>query len=199
METFYSPWVIVDVAVLWFHVDYVSYYRTFVYMHYVVVLELGMQIHEVIIKRGIVLDISMGNALITIYDKCGNIDEAQKVFGKLPTMDLARRLSKWNGTTSFDNDGLKEILLDHLDEYHEKSIEKMQDVQAKLQTPYISLSGQIKPGQTSDLRGGFATVVEAPRSLTPMLGDRKVEHLLGINKKGKPEGGTMGPPKKPKT
>eukprot|EP01018_Ginkgo_biloba_P030020 Gb_12198 [translate_table: standard] len=78
------------------------------------------------------------------------------------------------------------------------SMEKMRDVQAKLRTPYIVLSGQIKPGQTSDPRSGFATVEkEAPGSLTPMLGDRKVEHFLGI--KRKPEGGTMGPPKKPKT
>ncbi|KAH9288466.1 hypothetical protein KI387_032583 [Taxus chinensis] len=78
------------------------------------------------------------------------------------------------------------------------SMEKMRDVQSKLRTPYIVLSGQIKPGQTSDPRSGFATVEkEPPGSLTPMLGDRKVEHFLGI--KRKPEVGAMGPPKKPKT
>lgn len=78
------------------------------------------------------------------------------------------------------------------------SMEKMRDIQAKLHTPYIVLSGQIKPGQTSDPRSGFATVEkEVPGSLTPMLGDRKVEHFLGIKRKS--EAGTMGPPKKPKT
>lgn len=78
------------------------------------------------------------------------------------------------------------------------SMEKMRDIQAKLHTPYIVLSGQIKPGQTSDPRSGFATVEkEVPGSLTPMLGDRKVEHFLGIKRKS--EVGTMGPPKKPKT
>lgn len=78
------------------------------------------------------------------------------------------------------------------------SMEKMRDIQAKLHTPYIVLSGQIKPGQTSDPRSGFATVEkEVPGSLTPMLGDRKVEHFLGIKRKS--EVATMGPPKKPKT
>lgn len=78
------------------------------------------------------------------------------------------------------------------------SMEKMRDVQSKLRTPYVVLSGQIKPGQTSDPRSGFATVEkEHPGSLTPMLGDRKVEQFLGI--KRKPEVGAKGPPKKPKT
>ncbi|CAN6465454.1 unnamed protein product [Victoria cruziana] len=77
------------------------------------------------------------------------------------------------------------------------SMEKMRETQAKLNAPYIVLSGQIKPGQTSDPRSGFATVEkDHPGNLTPMLGDRKVEHFLGIKRKAEPS--NLGPAKKPK-
>jgi U4/U6.U5 tri-snRNP-associated protein 1 len=35
------------------------------------------------------------------------------------------------------------------------SMEKMHDIQAKLHNPYVFLSGQIKPWQTSDPRSGL--------------------------------------------
>ncbi|KAF3772761.1 SART-1 family protein [Nymphaea thermarum] len=77
------------------------------------------------------------------------------------------------------------------------SMEKMRETQAKLNAPYIVLSGQIKPGQTSDPRSGFATVEkDHPGNLTPMLGDRKVEHFLGIKRKAEPS--NLAPTKKPK-
>ncbi|KAF9689146.1 hypothetical protein SADUNF_Sadunf01G0061200 [Salix dunnii] len=77
------------------------------------------------------------------------------------------------------------------------SVERMRGAQAQLKTPYLVLSGHVKPGQTSDPRSGFATVEkDLPGSLTPMLGDKKVEHFLGI--KRKPESGNSGAPKKPK-
>ncbi|XP_057497500.1 SART-1 family protein DOT2-like isoform X1 [Actinidia eriantha] len=78
------------------------------------------------------------------------------------------------------------------------SVERMREAQSRLKTPYLVLSGHVKPGQTSDPRSGFATVEkDLPGGLTPMLGDRKVEHFLGIKRKA--ETGDMGPPKKPKT
>ncbi|KAI3733968.1 hypothetical protein L6452_13427 [Arctium lappa] len=70
------------------------------------------------------------------------------------------------------------------------SVERMREAQSKMKTPYLVLSGHVKPG-------GFATMEDFPGSLTPMLGDRKVEHFLGIKRKSEP--GDMGPPKKPKT
>lgn len=79
-----------------------------------------------------------------------------------------------------------------------QSAERMREAQAQLKTPYLVLSGHVKPGQTSDPRSGFATVEkEIPGSLTPMLGDQKVEHFLGIKRKA--EAGSSGIPKKPKT
>ncbi|XP_039061068.1 SART-1 family protein DOT2-like [Hibiscus syriacus] len=78
------------------------------------------------------------------------------------------------------------------------SVERMKEAQAQLKTPYLVLSGHVKPGQTSDPASGFATVEkDFPGSLTPMIGDRKVEHFLGIKRKAEP--GNSGAPKKPKT
>ncbi|XVF79121.1 hypothetical protein PTKIN_Ptkin14bG0194200 [Pterospermum kingtungense] len=78
------------------------------------------------------------------------------------------------------------------------SVERMREAQAQLKTPYLVLSGHVKPGQTSDPASGFATVEkDFPGSLTPMLGDRKVEHFLGIKRKAEP--GNSSTPKKPKT
>ncbi|TYI84617.1 hypothetical protein E1A91_D05G377800v1 [Gossypium mustelinum] len=78
------------------------------------------------------------------------------------------------------------------------SVERMRKAQAQLKTPYLVLSGHVKPGQTSDPASGFATVEkDFPGGLTPMLGDRKVEHFLGIKRKA--EAGNSGTPKKPKT
>ncbi|KAJ0980756.1 hypothetical protein J5N97_009011 [Dioscorea zingiberensis] len=80
-----------------------------------------------------------------------------------------------------------------------QTMERMREAQARLKTPYLVLSGHVKPGQTSDPRSGFATVEKNHLgSLTPMLGDKKVEHFLGINRKF--DSGSMGPPppKKPK-
>ncbi|KAJ0011072.1 hypothetical protein Pint_32856 [Pistacia integerrima] len=78
------------------------------------------------------------------------------------------------------------------------SVERMRETQARLQTPYLVLSGHVKPGQTSDPRSGFATVEkDLSGGLTPMLGNRKVEHFLGIKRKAEP--GNTESPKKPKT
>ncbi|KAE8077045.1 hypothetical protein FH972_015650 [Carpinus fangiana] len=77
------------------------------------------------------------------------------------------------------------------------SVERMREAQMQLKTPYLVLSGHVKPGQTSDPRSGFATVEkDLPGGLTPMLGDRKVEHFLGIKRKAEPA--NSGAPKKPK-
>ncbi|XP_042503199.1 SART-1 family protein DOT2-like [Macadamia integrifolia] len=77
------------------------------------------------------------------------------------------------------------------------SVERMREAQSRLKTPYLVLSGNVKPGQTSDPRSGFATVEkDLPGGLTPMLGDKKVEHFLGIKRKAEP--GDEGASKKMK-
>lgn len=56
------------------------------------ILELGKELHGFAIKRGAVSDLSVGNALVTMYAKCGNIAQAREVFNKLGKMDVV----SWN-------------------------------------------------------------------------------------------------------
>ncbi|KAI3880531.1 hypothetical protein MKX03_008795 [Papaver bracteatum] len=84
-----------------------------------------------------------------------------------------------------------------------QSMERMREAQARMRTPYLVLSGHVRPGQTSDPSSGFATVSDLPGGgLTPMIGNSKVEHFLGIKRKAdtsdKDDSTSMGPPKKPK-
>ncbi|KAJ7980035.1 SART-1 family protein DOT2 [Quillaja saponaria] len=78
------------------------------------------------------------------------------------------------------------------------SVERMREAQESSKTPYLVLSGHVKPGQTSDPQSGFATVEkDVQGGLTPMLGDRKVEHFLGIKRKA--ESLNSSTSKKPKS
>ncbi|CAI5524964.1 unnamed protein product [Closterium sp. Naga37s-1] len=65
------------------------------------------------------------------------------------------------------------------------SVERLREVQAQTQSPYVVITGHVKPGQISDPANSFATMErerEVVGSLTPMLGHAKVEQYLGITK-----------------
>lgn len=115
---------------------------------------------------------------------------SHKFHGKGPgKMKLEKRMKQYQ-----DERKLKQMTSS---EALPQSVERMREAQAQSKTPYLVLSGNVKPGQTSDPRSGFATVEkEVPGSLTPMLGDKKVEHFLGIKRKD--ESGSSGTPKKRK-
>ncbi|KAF7151999.1 hypothetical protein RHSIM_Rhsim01G0112900 [Rhododendron simsii] len=137
--------------------------------------------------------------LVGIYENDGQKEiriERLDEFGRILTPKEAFRLlsHKFHGKGPGKTKQEKRIR-----EYHEElkvkqmknsdtpseSVERMREAQARLKTPYLVLSGNVKPGQTSDPSSGFATVEkDLPGGLTPMLGDRKVEHFLGIKRKG---------------
>ncbi|CAK9201053.1 unnamed protein product [Sphagnum jensenii] len=52
----------------------------------------GKQIHEQIIQSGFESDLFVGSSLIDMYAKCGSIEDAQRVFDRMPTRDVAA----WN-------------------------------------------------------------------------------------------------------
>lgn len=54
--------------------------------------ELGKQIHSHAIKYGILTDVGVGNATISMYTKCWNMDEGVKIFSMMPTHDIV----SWN-------------------------------------------------------------------------------------------------------
>eukprot|EP01018_Ginkgo_biloba_P022446 Gb_27176 [translate_table: standard] len=51
-------------------------------------LEQGRQMHSHVIKTGIELDVFVGNAIVTMYAKCGNMDSAEKVFEKIAAPNM---------------------------------------------------------------------------------------------------------------
>jgi pentatricopeptide repeat protein len=55
-------------------------------------LDQGMEIHEEIIKDGFQSDVVVSTALVDMYAKCGSLEDARKVFGKMPERDLV----SWN-------------------------------------------------------------------------------------------------------
>ena len=56
-------------------------------------IEKGKQIHDEVINRGLLVeDIVLGNALVNMYVKCGNITKAQKLLQELPERDVV----SWN-------------------------------------------------------------------------------------------------------
>lgn len=54
--------------------------------------ELGKQIHCHVLKLGFQSDVGVGNAVVSMYLKCWNVDDAIKVFTHMPTTDVV----SWN-------------------------------------------------------------------------------------------------------
>lgn len=55
-------------------------------------LDQGQQIHAQIVGAGFELDFFVGNTLIDMYSKCGSLEDAHKVFGRLHVQDVVT----WN-------------------------------------------------------------------------------------------------------
>lgn len=60
------------------------------------VLVFGIQLHCLIFKFGLNNEIFIGNALVTLYSKCENLVEAERVFFEMPRKDLV----SWNAILS---------------------------------------------------------------------------------------------------
>ncbi|KAK9912617.1 hypothetical protein M0R45_036471 [Rubus argutus] len=58
--------------------------------------EQGKQIHARTIKYGFGLEYSIGSALFTMYAKCGNLEDGNLVFRRMPTRDIV----SWNAMIS---------------------------------------------------------------------------------------------------
>ncbi|KAH7421802.1 hypothetical protein KP509_13G076400 [Ceratopteris richardii] len=52
----------------------------------------GKWIHEMLLRSGITPDIILGAALVNLYGKCGSIEDANRIFERLPK----RNLATWN-------------------------------------------------------------------------------------------------------
>jgi pentatricopeptide repeat protein len=59
-----------------------------------IVLEEGRFVHQQIIQSGLETDVFVANSLVDMYAKCGRIEDAWKVFNKMPSPDVVT----WNAT-----------------------------------------------------------------------------------------------------
>eukprot|EP01018_Ginkgo_biloba_P013990 Gb_31795 [translate_table: standard] len=57
-----------------------------------VAIDYGKQVHARMLRTGFEADVSVGNALVTMYAQCGNIDYARQLFDKMAEQDLV----SWN-------------------------------------------------------------------------------------------------------
>ncbi|KAJ7552747.1 hypothetical protein O6H91_06G068800 [Diphasiastrum complanatum] len=55
-------------------------------------LDLGQILHTYVIESGMQVDVVLGNALANMFVKCGNLEDAWKVFEKMPVRDVV----SWN-------------------------------------------------------------------------------------------------------
>jgi pentatricopeptide repeat protein len=51
----------------------------------------GRLVHEQLVQSGWESDVFLGSSLINMYAKCGSIEDAHRVFNKIPAQDLITR------------------------------------------------------------------------------------------------------------
>ncbi|KAK4775633.1 hypothetical protein SAY87_023594 [Trapa incisa] len=82
-------------------------------------LEQGKQIHTSIIKHGFGLEVPIGSALSTMYTKCGDLEDGNQVFRRMPTRDVV----SWNAMISgLTQNGLGDRSLELFEEMIQEGI-----------------------------------------------------------------------------
>ncbi len=56
----------------------------------VVAIEEGRYVHQQIIQSSLESDVFVGCSLVDMYAKCGSIEDAWRVFNKMPSQDISR-------------------------------------------------------------------------------------------------------------
>lgn len=80
---------------------------------------LGEQIHAYVIKIGVQSSVPVGNALVTMYAKCGNVPNANRAFEFMPVKDII----SWTAIiTAFSQDGNVKKAREHFDKMPERNV-----------------------------------------------------------------------------
>ncbi|XP_049415493.1 pentatricopeptide repeat-containing protein At4g16835, mitochondrial [Solanum stenotomum] len=82
-------------------------------------LKLGKQVHQHVVKSPLYLDMTVGTSLISMYSKCGVLEDAWKLFREMPRKDVVT----WNAMISgYAQHGESEKALNLFDEMRRKGI-----------------------------------------------------------------------------
>jgi pentatricopeptide repeat protein len=63
----------------------------------VMALEEGRRAHQLITQSGCELDIFVGSSLIDMYAKCGSVEDASRMFNKIPSHNVVTWIAMLNG------------------------------------------------------------------------------------------------------
>ncbi|WMV43518.1 hypothetical protein MTR67_036903 [Solanum verrucosum] len=82
-------------------------------------LKLGKQVHQHVVKSPLYLDMTVGTSLISMYSKCGVLEDAWKLFREMPRKDVVT----WNAMISgYAQHGESDKALNLFDEMRRKGI-----------------------------------------------------------------------------
>ncbi|KAA8535088.1 hypothetical protein F0562_030091 [Nyssa sinensis] len=90
-------------------VSYLTVSNSLMNMYYHEEFLLGIQLHSLILKFGLDYEVFIGNALVTMYSKWGQLLEAKRVFDEIPNKDLVSWNAMISGYAQEGNYGLEAI------------------------------------------------------------------------------------------
>ncbi|XP_059077386.1 pentatricopeptide repeat-containing protein At3g09040, mitochondrial-like [Cryptomeria japonica] len=144
-------------------------------------LEQGMEIHQNIVKRGILSAVVIANALVDMYAKCGSTRKAHKLFDKMPQRDVV----SWSAIiTGYAQNGFAEKALESFKQMQLAGVNPNSTTFASI-LPACAKMGALEQGMyihQSIMERGFISDVVVVNSLLDMYAKcghiHKARHLF---------------------
>lgn len=127
----------------------------------------GKEIHGQLIVNGFSLDLFAMTGVVNMYAKCGQIEEAYKMFDRMPDRDLV----SWNTIVAgFAQNGFAELALDLVTQMHEEG-RRGDFITIVSILPAVANVGSLRIGKAVHgyaMRAGFDSIVNVSTALVDM-------------------------------
>lgn len=127
----------------------------------------GKEIHGQLIVNGFSLDLFAMTGVVNMYAKCGKIEEAYKMFDRMPDRDLV----SWNTIVAgFAQNGFAELALDLVTRMHEEG-RRGDFITIVSILPAVANVGSLRIGKAVHgyaMRAGFDSIVNVSTALVDM-------------------------------
>lgn len=127
----------------------------------------GKEIHGQLIVNGFSLDLFAMTGVVNMYAKCGQIEEAYKMFDRMPERDLV----SWNTIVAgFAQNGFAELALDLVTRMHEEG-RRGDFITIVSILPAVANVGSLRIGKAVHgyaMRAGFDSIVNVSTALVDM-------------------------------